>query len=256
MKFFTSRAYKILIMAKKIFFTSFKGGTGVTTCCVGVGRALAELGERTLICDGDRRGADALIMGDVRDMLVYTLSDYEKGACRAKQTIISHPKYSNLHFMSSLGLKDEAYAKRAVEDLEGLFDYLLLDKFAPETCDSAVIVTDPFPYSVKSADVCRSALWDGGVKDIKLMVNKLSAALILSGESMTAKEISTLIRVELAAAIPEDLSLPVGRWRANTLAAFKSAAENLTGKSKDVHDVLKNYRGLRGYLKRKLREHV
>ena len=40
-------------MAKKIYMTSLKGGTGVTTCCVGLGLALAGIGERTLVVDGD-----------------------------------------------------------------------------------------------------------------------------------------------------------------------------------------------------------
>ena len=36
-------------MAVKIYMTNFKGGTGVTTCAVGLALALAKLGERTLI---------------------------------------------------------------------------------------------------------------------------------------------------------------------------------------------------------------
>ena len=93
-------------MAKKIYMTNLKGGTGVTTCCVGLGFALAEAGERTLIIDGDRDGACAMQIGGCANMQVYTLADYEKGACRAKQTLTSHPKAVNLSFISSLGLQD------------------------------------------------------------------------------------------------------------------------------------------------------
>ena len=53
-------------MAKKIYLTSFKGGTGVTTCCVGLGRALASLGERVLVVDGDIRCGSATIVGGWR----------------------------------------------------------------------------------------------------------------------------------------------------------------------------------------------
>ena len=115
-------------MAKKIYMTNLKGGTGVTTCCVGLGFALAEAGERTLIIDGDRDGACAMQIGGCANMQVYTLADYEKGACRAKQTLTSHPKAVNLSFISSLGLQDLSAAERAVEELDGLFDYILLDK--------------------------------------------------------------------------------------------------------------------------------
>ena len=47
-------------MAKKIYMTNLKGGAGVTTCCVGLGIALANAGERTLIVDGDCDCACAL----------------------------------------------------------------------------------------------------------------------------------------------------------------------------------------------------
>lgn len=243
-------------MAKKIYFTSFKGGTGVTTCCIGVGRALAELGERTLVVDGDTKCGSATLAANCRDMQVYTLADYEKGACRAKQAIIPHPKITNLHVMPCTGLKNPLYAKKAVEDIDGLFDFVILDKIGLQSCDGAIIVTEPFLPSIKSADVCRSELADSGVKDLGLIVNKLSASLILSGESMTAEEISTLLRVNLTAVIPEDLSLAADRWRANTLKAFKMAALCITGRSDAVMNVMRGYGGLSGFFKRKMREKI
>lgn len=243
-------------MAKKIYFTSFKGGTGVTTCCIGIGRALAELGERTLIVDGDTKCGGATLMANCRDMQVYTLADYENGACRSKQAIIPHPQTSNLHIMPCTGLKDVQNAKKAVEDIDGLFDYILLDKISAEICDSAIIVTEPFLPSVKSADVCRSFLRDSGIRDLGLIVNKLSASMILNGETMTAREISALIRVELTAVIPEDLSVSADRWHGYTLKAFKTAAQYVTGASRNVTNVMRGHGGLNGYFKRKMRERI
>lgn len=86
--FFKRGAAKIACMATKIYLTSFKGGTGVTSFCIGLGLALAELGERTLIVDGDTLSGGAILAGGLSNMQVYTLADYEKGACRAKQTLI------------------------------------------------------------------------------------------------------------------------------------------------------------------------
>ena len=62
-------------MAKKIYMTNLKGGAGVTTCCVGLGIALANAGERTLIVDGDCDCACALQIGGCANMHVYTLAD-------------------------------------------------------------------------------------------------------------------------------------------------------------------------------------
>lgn len=243
-------------MAKKIYMTSFKGGTGVTVCCVGLGRALARAGERTLIVDGDVRSGSAEIVGGCREMQVYTLADYEKGACRAKQTVLSHPSDSNLCFMPSTGLNDTDFTAKAVSDVEGLFDYILLDKAAPEICDGALIVTEPYVPSVKSADCCRSVLSDGGISDLGLIVNKINGGQVLDGDVMTAHEIAALLHLPLKAAIPEDLSLSAGRWRQHTVKAFDDAAKNITGKKDVVSNILKGYGGLNGFIKRKLRERI
>lgn len=240
-------------MAKKIYMTSFKGGTGVTTCAVGLGVALAKAGERTLIADGDFRSGSATIIGECRDLIVYTLADYEKGACRAKQTLTFHPKNSNLCFMPSLGATDLKIAAQAIKDVDGLFDYIILDKIAPEVCDEVFIVTEPFAPSIKSADCCRSALFDGGLKDIGLIVNKMCGGQILNGEIMTAHEIAALLNLPLKAVVPEDLTLPAGKWKATTLKAFKTAAENVTGRREDFCNVLRGYGGLNGMIKRKMR---
>lgn len=243
-------------MARKIYFTSFKGGTGVTTCCVGLGQALAAMGERTLIVDGDFRTGNAAIVGGCRDLQVYTLGEYEKGACRAKQTLTFHPKDANLCFMPSMGITDFSIAAQAVTDVDGLFDYILLDNIAGEISDEVFIVTEPFTPSVKSADCCRSALIDNGYKEIGLIVNKINGGQILSGEIMTAHEIAALLRLPLKAVIPEDLTLSAGKWKMPTLKAFKQAAETVRGKSEKVCNVLRGYGGINGIIKRKMREKI
>lgn len=240
-------------MAKKIYMTSLKGGTGVTTCCLGLGLALAEAGERTLIIDGDSAGGCALQIGGCANMQTYTLADFAAGACRAKQTLVPHPSAVNLSFSSTLNLDDLSAATRAIAELDGLFDYILLDKIAPEKCDFAVIVTEPFAPSIKCADACKAKLVDGGIREVYLFVNKLNGGQILNGEVMTAQEIASVLRLPLKAVIPEDLSVPLGKFRKSTSKAFKLAAENICGKSGNVCNVLRPYFGFNGFVKRKVR---
>ena len=240
-------------MAKKLYFTSLKGGTGVTACCVGLGFALAELGERTLIVDGDDKSGNALVFGNVENMQVYTLADFERGACRAKQAVISHPRASNLCFLSSLGIKDRLSADKAVCALDGLFDYILLDKISQLVCDRAIIVTEPYLPALKSADVCRALLCDDGIKDVALIINKMCGGLVISGETAGAEEISKMLRLPLAAVIPEDLNISSSEAKSATAKAFRTAAENITGRKTDVFNPVKQYSGLTGYIKRKAR---
>ena len=243
-------------MAEKIYFGSLKGGTGVTTVCVGLGLALADSGERTLIVDGDVTAACPMTVAGLGDYQVYTLADYEKGACRAKQAAFTHPKAQNLSIMPATGIKDLSVIKSAVKEIEGLYDYVLLDKAAAESCDLAVAVTEPYIPSLKSAGAFTAALSDGGAKDVRIIVNKLNGGKVAAGEVLSAQQISKLLRVPLLAQIPEDCTLPAGRWKQSTVAAFKVAANTLTGKKCDMYDVLKGYSGFNGFIKRKLRERI
>ena len=240
-------------MAIKIYMTNLKGGTGVTTCCIGLGLALAKSGERTLILDGDRYASNALNIGGCPNMQVYTLADYEKGACRAKQTLVYHHQTINLALSSSLGLRDEKFAENAVDELNGLFDYILLDGIAKRKCDCAIIVTEPYLPSVKSSDACKAMLSDSGIKDISLFVNKLNGGQIIDCSVMTAQEIAALLHLPLKAVIPEDLSLPLGKWKNSTLKAFKLAADTVSGKREAMCNILRPYFGINGYIKRKVR---
>lgn len=243
-------------MAEKIYFGSLKGGTGVTTVCVGLGLALADMGERTLIVDGDVFTACAMTVAGLGDYQVYTLADYEKSACRAKQTAFTHPKAQNLSIMPSLGLKDLSVIKKAVGEVEGLYDYVLLDKTAADFCDKAVVVTEPYLPSVKAADVFSARLSDGGVKDVWAIVNKVNGGQVTAGEVLSAQQTAKIIHTKLLAQIPEDNTISIGRWRQTTVAAFKTAAGAISGKNSDMYDVLKGYSGFNGFIKRKLREKI
>lgn len=243
-------------MAKKIYVGSIKGGTGATTVCVGLGLALAEAGEKTLIVDGDSMSASAMIVAGLGNMQVYTLADYERAACRAKQAACAHPKATNLHIMPTLGLKDRSVIAKAVNEVEGLFDYVFLDRAAAEICSDAIIVTEPYLPSIKSADCSKSVLYDGGIKNVALVVNKLNGGQVASGEVFSAKQIAEILRLKLLAVIPEDPTIAIGRWRKQTVNAFKVAADVLLGKNNDMYDVLHGYTGLNGVIKRKMRARI
>jgi septum site-determining protein MinD len=240
-------------MANKIFLTSSKGGTGVTTCAVGLAFALAESGERTLLYDGDKFCSQALGVTGMWGLHVYTLGDAEKGACRVKQTILQHPRSPNFYVMPSLGVNDMEFTLNALSEIEGLFDYVICDKIAEKASDRAIVVTDPYELSLKCADMELARLRDGGIKDVQILINKVNGGLVFDGYILTPQEIATILRAPLAGVIPEDLSLPLGKQKASTTRAFKICADTICGKSKKTLSVIKPYIGVSGLIKRKMR---
>ncbi|MBE7088698.1 MAG: septum site-determining protein MinD [Clostridiales bacterium] len=243
-------------MAEKIFVSSYKGGVGVTTFCIGVAIALATSGEKTLIVDGDFKCASALTVIGCTNLQVFSLKDYADGACRAKQILIAHPAQKNLYIMPTLNCDDEECLKRAILEVEGLFDFILLDKCASKICSRAIVVTEPYLASLKCADACIASVCDGGISEVGIVVNKVNGGFIFDGEIMPPEEISYLLHAPLKAVIPEDLLLPLGKCKGETLKAFKLAAQHLCGKTDKIFSVIKGYYGVKGAIKRRIRKNL
>lgn len=240
-------------MATIIYVTGAKGGAGATTLCAGLGLALARLGERTLIVDGDSECGDGLLVNGMQGLNVYSLADAKSGACRIKQATVQHPENENLYILPTLGCADGEYAAKAVKSLDGLFDYILCDRAAVGACSRAIVVTEPYPSSVKGADDKLSKLTDGGMKRTEIIVNKLNGGLVFEGAVMTPQETASLLRAELCGVIPEDLGLPLGRMKAATQKAISLCAAKIAGKSNKIYSVIKAYGGLGGAIKRRMR---
>lgn len=243
-------------MADKIYFAGAKGGAGATTVAAGVGFALALCGERTLIVDGDNVSGCALTVCGCQGLQVFTVEDYKKGACRAKQAMTQHPKVKNLYVMPTLGCFDVKAAESAVREVEGLFDYVLCDGTAFGACDRAVVVTEPYAPSVRAADGAVAAVKDGGLKLSGIIVNKVNGGLILNGEIAAPEDIARALNAPLVAVLPEDLALTLGRWRDYSKKYFKIAAARIMGRNVKIPYLESSYTGAGGYFRRRMREKI
>lgn len=243
-------------MTDVVYLSGAKGGTGTTTCAVMLGAALAKEGERTLIIDGDSECANVLTLCGLQGLSVFTLADAESGACRVKQAILQHPHVPDLYVLPTLGCKTENAVKEAVKECEGLFDCIICDNTARVACNSAILVCEPYSASVLAARKKNAALKDGGLKNVRIVVNKINGGLVFSGVVPTPQEIATFVGAPLAGAIPEDLSLPLGKIKPSTKRAFTMTALLLKERDDKIYKVIKPYLGVKGLIKRKLREMV
>ena len=243
-------------MADVIFMTGARGGAGVTTCAVNLGYALSDEGERTLLVDGDNRCGSGLEICGLQNLSVYTLGDVEKGACRVKQAILQHPVHTNLYVLPSLDCASSACIEQAVKECEPLFDRIICDGVAQGACRRALLVTSPYSCFLQSAKRRGAEIKDAGFKDVGLVANRVNGGLVYDGSILPPKEFAAVARVPLCGVIPEDLTLPVGKIRAGTKRAFFYLAAALMGRSDRIYSAVKPYAGLKGKIKRKLRESV
>ncbi|MCM1437624.1 MAG: AAA family ATPase [Roseburia sp.] len=243
-------------MAEVIYICGAKGGAGATTCAVKLALALGELGERTLVIDGDGECAGGLEACGLLGLNVYTLADAEAGECRVKQAILQHPQSPNMYVLPTLGLKDAAFAEKAVEECSKLFDVIISDGAGTGACKKAIVVSDPYSSSLSPAGTRGARLKDGGFGEVSLILNKVNGGLVFEGAVLPPQEFASVVRLPLLGVIPEDLTLPLNKMRKSTGRAFDMTAAALLGRSKKTYGTVKPYAGVAGYFKRKLRAHV
>lgn len=141
-------------MLKVILVASGKGGTGKTSLTAGVGAALAQLGRRVLLIDGDCGLRNLDIVLGMSDRVVYSFADVAGGAVPLGDAMARHPDYETLYLLTAPvalpALSERGMEQLAVQAEEAGFDYLVIDgpaglpaelSFLAHIATQAVVVT-------------------------------------------------------------------------------------------------------------------
>ena len=253
-------------MARKIVVTSGKGGVGKTTAALCLAAQLSKKGQRVILCDADFGLNNVDVAAGVEHFVTYDIVDVIEGKCRAKQALIRHPKYMNLHVLASSHSAPERYVspqsfKVVLEGLAPQFDFIFIDcptgieegfHRAVATADEAIVVTTPQVAAIRDADKVITLLKSYHLQSVSLLVNMVKGEMLAAGEGVSPQEIAELLKVPLLGVIPEDYLLSSGEL-SEIHTSFRMAAANLlTGKSK-LYDPTKKYGGLFGNIRRVLK---
>lgn len=253
-------------MARKIVVTSGKGGVGKTTVSACLSAWLSKKGQRVILCDADFGLNNVDVVTGVEDLVVCDVVDVIEGRCRAKQALVKHPEYGNLHILTSVHSAPERYVspqalKVVLDALSPQFDFIIIDcpagidegfHRAVASAEEAIVVTTPQISSIRDADKVITLLKSYGLQSVSVVINKIRGDLLLSGDSLSPKEITELLKTPLLGLLPEDYEIYKGDF-SNLHPAFKSLANSLlTGKNKP-YDVTKKYTGFLGGIRRLLR---
>lgn len=177
---------------KKVSFSSGKGGVGKTLSCVNVACALADMGHRVLIIDGDFGLSNVDVVFGIRPR--FHLNDVLSG--RANMSEVAEVSPQGVHVISSgsgvfqLNSLDEnkrAFLAKVASDFSQRFDFILMDTgagiddsvlFINECCDINVIVTTPEPHALTDAYALIKTLpRDEEHRCLQVLVNMCSDSL-------------------------------------------------------------------------------
>ena len=256
-------------MARKIVVTSGKGGVGKSTVAVGLGIALSRRGQRVVLCDADFGLNDLDVMTGVENLVCYDVVDVIENRCRAKQALVKHPDFGNLHILASSHSVPERYVSpqslRIVLDaLSPHFDFILIDcpagidegfHRAVAAADEAIVVTTPQVTALRDADKVITVLKSYEPRALHLVVNRMRGDVLLSGECLSPEEISELLKCELLGVLPESYELYKSEFHGNNYP-FKLLAANLTTKKTKIYDAKRKYAGVLGRIRRALKRNL
>ena len=94
-------------MGESIVITSGKGGVGKTTTTANIGTALAALGYKVVVIDGDTGLRNLDVLMGLENRIIYTIFDVIEGRCRLKQALIKDKKFQNLYLLPTAQIKDK-----------------------------------------------------------------------------------------------------------------------------------------------------
>ncbi len=256
-------------MARKIVVTSGKGGVGKTTVAAGLAAQLARRGQRVILCDADLGLNNVDVVTGVESLVTYDLVDVIEGRCRAKQALVRHPAFPNLHILTSSHSAPERYVspqpfKLVLDSLSPQFDFVVIDcpagidegfHRAVSAADEAIVVTTPHISALRDADKVITLLKSYDLKELSVVVNKVRGDLLVGGESLSPKEISELLKTPLVGVVPEEYAIYGGEF-SDIHPAIKTLANNLLSGKRKLYDPARKYAGLLGGIRRVLKRNL
>lgn len=260
-------------MARKIVFTSGKGGVGKTTLTANLGRKLSMLGNRVVLLDVDIGLNNLDVIMNIENKVIYDIADVIEGKCRLKQALVQDVQYPSLFILPSNRLfsatKINSYNIQAVvNQLNETFDYILIDcpagidtgfHRAVFSASEAIVVTTPHISSIRDADKVLTILNSYKLQKIGLVINRVRGDLMLNGQMIDVKQICSLLKTDLLGVIPEDDRITTNSNMLNLKNqqdAFKMLAENIHFEKNQIFDYKLKYKGFFGGIKRSIRRRV
>ncbi len=208
-------------MNNVIVVASGKGGTGKSTVCVGLSVALVKQNNRVLLidCDCGMRGLDLLL--DVEEEILFDCSDAVRGNCKPTEAVYRSKNLSELYLMAAPFDTDNEISPsvfaQLVGELKTDYDYVIIDSpagigsgfsTAAAPADSALIVTNAEPTSLRGAVKIRRRLLELELENIKLVINRFSEEQFdRLGCYADLDEVIDKAQTQLIALIPNDIRL-------------------------------------------------
>lgn len=225
-------------MSEAIVITSGKGGVGKTTTTANIGTALASLGKKVVLVDGDTGLRNLDVLMGLENRIVFTLLDVVEERCRLKQALIKDKRFSNLYLLPTAQTRDKndvttEQMLNMVRELKQEFDYVIIDcpagieqgfENAIVGADRALIVVNPEVTSVRDADRVIGKLDAKGLDEHQLIVNRLDYEMVKRGDMLDVSDILDSLAIKLIGIVPVDEEITIATNKGEPVVLNSKAA--------------------------------
>jgi len=260
-------------MSEAIVITSGKGGVGKTTTTANIGTALASLGKKVVVVDGDTGLRNLDVLMGLENRIVFTLLDVIEERCRVKQALIKDKRFPNLCLLPTAQTRDKDEVSpeqmlNLVNELKEEFDYILIDcpagieqgfENAIIGADRALIVVNPEVTSVRDADRVIGKLDARGLDNHQLIINRLNQDMVKRGDMLDINDILDSLAVKLIGIVPADEEITVATNKGEPVVlnnkaisgqAFNNIAKRILGEEVPFMTLTSNQTGFFSSLKK------
>lgn len=213
--------------SRVIVITSGKGGVGKTTTTANLGTALAMTDSKVVMIDTDIGLRNLDVVLGLENRIVFDIVDVINGNCKLKQALIKDKRFDGLYLLPAAQTKDKTaitphQMKNLTNELRKDFDFILVDcpagieqgfRNAIAGADDAIVVCTPEVSSVRDADRIIGLLEASGLKNARLIINRLRGKMVKRGDMMDIDDIIDILSIDLLGVVPEDESIVVSTNR-------------------------------------------
>ena len=179
--------------------------------------ALARKGHKVVLVDADIGLRNLDVVLGLENRIVYHLVDVVSGKCTAAKALIKDRRVDNLFLLPSSQTDEKdavtpAQMKTLIDDLKKTHDFVIIDcpagieqgfRNAVAGADEAIVVATPEVSSIRDADRVVGLLAANDVP-AKLLVNRISAAMVKRGDMLSQNDVIDILALELIGAVPLD----------------------------------------------------